>query len=50
MSRGLGDVYKRQVFADSEYMVGVDKMDDGSASCWGATKEFGVTMRAEAKF
>ena len=38
------------VFADSEYMVGVDKMDDGSASCWGATKEFGVTMRAEAKF
>ena len=38
------------VFADIEYMVGVDKMDDGSASCWGATKEFGVTMRAEAKF
>ena len=38
------------VFADSEYMVGVDKMDDSSASCWGATKEFGVTMRAEAKF
>jgi len=38
------------VFADSEYMVGVDKMDDDSASCWGATKEFGVTMRAEAKF
>ena len=38
------------VFANSEYMVGVDKMDDGSASCWGATKEFGVTMRAEAKF
>ena len=38
------------VFADSEYMVGVDKMDDGSASCWGATKEFDVTMRAEAKF
>ena len=38
------------VFADSEYMVGVDKMDDGSVSCWGATKEFGVTMRAEAKF
>jgi len=25
-------------------------MDDGSVSCWGATKEFGVTMRAEAKF
>ena len=38
------------VFADSEYMVGVDKMDNGSVSCWGATKEFGVTMRAEAKF
>ena len=38
------------VFADSEYMVGVDKMDDGSVICWGATKEFGVTMRAEAKF
>ena len=38
------------VFADSEYMVGVDKMDDGSVSCWGATEEFGVTMRAEAKF
>ena len=38
------------VFADSESMVGVDKMDDGSVSCWGATKEFGVTMRAEAKF
>ena len=38
------------VFADSEYMVGVDKMDDGSVSCWVATKEFGVTMRAEAKF
>ena len=38
------------VFADSEYMVGVDKMDDGSVSCWGATKEFGVTTRAEAKF
>ena len=38
------------VFADSEYMVGVDKMDDGSVSCWGATKEFGVTMRAEAIF
>ena len=38
------------VFANSEYMVGVDKMDDGSVSCWGATKEFGVTMRAEAKF
>ena len=38
------------VFADSEYMVGVDKMDDCSVSCWGATKEFGVTMRAEAKF
>ena len=38
------------VFAESEYMVGVDKMDDGSVSCWGATKEFGVTMRAEAKF
>ena len=38
------------VFADSEYMVGVDKIDDGSVSCWGATKEFGVTMRAEAKF
>ena len=38
------------VFANSEYIVGVDKMDDGSISCWGATKEFGVTMRAEAKF
>ena len=38
------------VFANSKYMVGVDKMDDGSVSCWGATKEFGVTMRAEAKF
>ena len=38
------------VFANSEYMVGVDKMDDGSVSCWGATKEFGVTMRAKAKF
>ncbi len=38
------------VFANSEYMVGADKMDDGSVSCWGATKEFGVTMRAEAKF
>ena len=38
------------VFADSEYIVGVDKMNDGSVSCWGATKEFGVTMRAEAKF
>ena len=38
------------VFANSEYMIGVDKMDDGSVSCWGATKEFGVTMRAEAKF
>ena len=38
------------VFANSEYMVGVDKIDDGSVSCWGATKEFGVTMRAEAKF
>ena len=38
------------VFANSEYMVGVDKMNDGSVSCWGATKEFGVTMRAEAKF
>ena len=38
------------VFANSEYMVGVDKMDNGSVSCWGATKEFGVTMRAEAKF
>ena len=38
------------VFANSEYIVGVDKMDDGSVSCWGATKEFGVTMRAEAKF
>ena len=38
------------VFANSEYMVGVDKMGDGSVSCWGATKEFGVTMRAEAKF
>ena len=38
------------VFANSEYMVGVDKMDDDSVSCWGATKEFGVTMRAEAKF
>ena len=38
------------VFADSEYMVGVDKLDNGSVSCWGATKEFGVTMRAEAKF
>ena len=38
------------VFADSEYIVGVDKMDDGSVTCWGATKEFGVTMRAEAKF
>ena len=39
------------VFANSEYMVGVDKIDDGSSvSCWGATKEFGVTMRAEAKF
>ena len=38
------------VFVGSEYMVGVDKMDDGSVSCWGATKEFGVTMRAEAKF
>ena len=38
------------VFANSEYMVGVDKMDDGSVSCWGATKDFGVTMRAEAKF
>ena len=38
------------VFVNSEYMVGVDKMDDGSVSCWGATKEFGVTMRAEAKF
>ena len=38
------------VFADSEYMVGVDKMDDGSVSCWCATKDLGVTMRAEAKF
>ena len=38
------------VFANSEYMVGVDKMDNGSVNCWGATKEFGVTMRAEAKF
>ena len=38
------------VFANSEYIIGVDKMDDGSVSCWGATKEFGVTMRAEAKF
>ena len=38
------------VFANSVYMVGVDKMNDGSVSCWGATKEFGVTMRAEAKF
>ena len=38
------------VFANSEYMVGVDKMDDSSVSCWGATKEFGVTMKAEAKF
>ena len=38
------------VFANSEYIVGADKMDDGSVSCWGATKEFGVTMRAEAKF
>ena len=28
------------VFADSEYMVGVDKMDDGSVSFRGATKEF----------
>ena len=28
----------------------MDKIDDGSGSCWGATKEFGVTMRAEAKF
>ena len=37
------------VFANSEYIVGVDKMNDGSVSCWGATKEFGVTMRAEAK-
>ena len=32
------------VFANSEYIVGVDKMNDGSVSCWGATKEFGVTM------
>ena len=38
------------VFANSEYIVGVDKMGNGSVSCWGATKEFGVTMRAEAKF
>ena len=38
------------VFANSEYIVGVDKMNDGSVSCWGATKEFGVTMRAESKF
>ena len=38
------------VFANSEYMVGADKMDDSSVSCWGATKEYGVTMRAEAKF
>ena len=38
------------VFANSEYIVGVDKIDNGSVSCWGATKEFGVTMRAEAKF
>ena len=38
------------VFANSEYMVGVDKMDDSLVNCWGATKEFGVTMRAEAKF
>ena len=38
------------VFANSEYIVGVDKIDDVSVSCWGATKEFGVTMRAEAKF
>ena len=38
------------VFANSEYIVDVDKMDDGLVSCWGATKEFGVTMRAEAKF
>ena len=38
------------VFANSEYIVGVDKMNDSSVSCWGATKEFGVTMRAEAKF
>ena len=38
------------VFANSEYMVGADKMDHSSVSCWGATKEFGVTMRAEAKF
>ena len=38
------------VFANSEYMVGVDKMEGDLVSCWGATKEFGVTMRAEAKF
>ena len=38
------------VFANSEYIVGVDKIDNSSVSCWGATKEFGVTMRAEAKF
>ena len=38
------------VFANSEYIVGVNKMDNDSVSCWGATKEFGVTMRAEAKF
>ena len=38
------------VFANSEYIVGVDKINDRSVSCWGATKEFGVTMRAEAKF
>ena len=38
------------VFANSEYIIGVNKMDNDSVSCWGATKEFGVTMRAEAKF
>ena len=38
------------VFANSEYIVGVDKIGDSSVNCWGATKEFGVTMRAEAKF
>ena len=38
------------VFANSEYMVGVDKMDDGSVSCWGATKEFGVTIERKQSF
>ena len=38
------------VFANSEYIIGAKGNPDGRVSCWGAVKDSGMTMQAEAYF